>query len=65
MLYLMFKFIMFKLTKMQKKPLKSTNAQDLGSYIMKFLNMSFPLIFIYVGLMMSDKLAHGMYDGKM
>lgn len=41
MLYVMFKFIMFKLTTMQKKPLKSTSAQDMGYYIMSFLNISF------------------------
>lgn len=64
MLYLMFKFIMFKLTKMQKKPLKSTNAQDMGNYIMTFLNISFTLIFIWIGMMISIAVSHGTYSSS-
>ena len=62
--YFFFKFIMFKLTKMQKKPLKSTNAEDMGNYIMTFLNVSFTLIFIFIGLFLSISLVHGTYSSS-
>ena len=52
---------MFKLTKLQKKPLKSTNAEDMGDYIMTFLNVSFALIFAFIGLFLSIALAHEKY----
>jgi len=65
MLYIMFKYIMLKLTWMQKKPLRSTNAQDLGSYIMIFLNISFLLVFIWIGLLLSEPHFNGTYkNGK-
>lgn len=64
LLYVMFKFIMFKLTKLQKKPLQSTNAEDIGNYIMTFLNVSFCLIFIMIGMLLSTKLAHGTYSSS-
>lgn len=57
--YLMFKFIMFKLTHIQKKPLTSTNAQDIGNYIMIFFNISFLCIFIAIGVNMSEEVSHG------
>lgn len=59
--FLMFKFIMFKLSSLQKKPLRSTNAMDLGNYIMTFLNVSFCLMFIFIGYQLSNKLEHGTY----
>lgn len=62
MLYVMFKFVYFKVSYLQKKPLKSTNAQEMGSFIMNFLNISFLLIFIWIGYMLSDNLSHSTYN---
>mmetsp|Transcript_18876 Transcript_18876/g.16722 ORF Transcript_18876/g.16722 Transcript_18876/m.16722 type:complete len:154 (+) Transcript_18876:443-904(+) len=57
----MFKFIMFKISSLQKKPLKSTNAMDLGNYIMTFLNVSFCLMFMFIAYQLTNKLKHSTY----
>ena len=62
LLYTMFKFIRFKLEFLQKKPLKSTNAEDLGNYIMIFLNIGFVAIYVVVSTFMSQNLAHSNYS---
>lgn len=62
MLYVMFKFVYFKISYLQKKPLKSTNAQEMGSFIMNFLNISFLMVFIWIGHMLSEHLSHSTYN---
>ena len=62
LLYTMFKFIRFKLEFLQKKPLKSTNAEDLGNYIMIFLNIGFVVIYVVISIFMSQNLEHSNYN---
>jgi len=65
LLYIMFKLIRHKLQTLQKKPLTSTNAEDLGNYIMAFLNISFVVVYATVAMFMSRNLTHMDYkDGS-
>jgi hypothetical protein len=62
LLYIMFKFVYFKLSYMQKKPVRSTSASEMGTFIMNFLNISFFLLFVWIGYMVSGGVSHSTYN---
>lgn len=60
-LFLHFKFLVMRLTKMKKQPEEASNDETIGYYIMVFMNLTFLLIVLSIGFFLFYKVPYQFY----
>ena len=64
LLFLLFKYIKYKLKLFNTAPLKQTNWVDIGNFVLMFLNLTFVTIVIIVGTFMTFTMDHSTFGSN-
>lgn len=60
-IFILFKFIKFKLKVFQSAPFRQTTKNEIGGFILIFLNITFMAIVIIIGIFMTFTMTHTTY----